>query len=54
MGLLKVVMRAYLRVLTAPEIRVGYARISTETNRDYDRLANLRGTLGSFARQVEE
>jgi hypothetical protein len=54
LGLLKVVVRAHLRVLTAPEIRVGYARISTETNRDYERLANLRGTLESFARQVEE
>jgi len=33
---------------------VGYARISTGTNKDYKRLANLRGTLESFARQVEE
>ena len=54
MGLLKVVMRAYLRVLTATKIRVGHARISTETNRDQECLAHLRGTLESFARQVEE
>jgi hypothetical protein len=54
LGLLKVVVRAYLRVLTPTEIRVGYARISTETNKDHERLANLRRKLESFAREVEE
>ena len=54
LGLLKVVVRGYLRVLTPTEIRVGYARISTETDKDHERLANLRGKLESFARQVEE
>jgi hypothetical protein len=54
LGLLKVVVRGYLRVLTPTEIRVGYARISTETSRDHERLGNLRGKIESFARQVEE
>jgi hypothetical protein len=54
LGLLKVLVRAYLRVLTPTEIRVGYARISTETSKDHERLANLRGRLESFARQLDE
>jgi hypothetical protein len=54
LGLLKVIVRAYLRVLSPTEIRVGYARISTETNKDYERLANLRAKLESFARLIEE
>ena len=54
LGLLKVIVRAYVRVLTPTEIRVGYARISTETTKDHERLANLGGKLESFARQLEE
>ena len=54
LGLLKVIVRAYARVLTPTESRVGYARISTETTKDHERLANLRGRLESFARQLEE
>jgi len=54
LGLLKVIVRAYVRVVTPTETRVGYARISTETTKDHERLANLRGKLESFARQLEE
>lgn len=53
LGLLKVIVRGYLRVLTPTEIRVGYARISTETSKDQERLATVRGKLDSFLKQTE-